>query len=74
MPQDAYAVRDGVLWKTPSAMGGEEVGMRLGGAQVELGEHPIAAELCRLGFPKRALASTWMGRMHARFEAPIRIG
>jgi hypothetical protein len=73
MPQDVYACRDGVLWKTPSAMGGDAVGMRLGGASLSLGDHPIAAELRSLGLPKRALMSTWVGRMHASFDAPQKL-
>jgi hypothetical protein len=59
-PQDALAVRDGV-------------GMRLGGATVVLGRHPIADELRSLGLPKRALMSTSMDHMHASFEAPQRL-
>lgn len=73
MPQDNYAWRDGVLWKTPSVMGGDDVGIRLGGARLTLGPHPIADELRGLGLPKRALMSTWVEHMHARFEAPIRL-
>jgi hypothetical protein len=70
MPQDAWAWRDGVLRRTPSAMGGEGVGVRLGGATLALGEHPIAAELRGLRIPRRALLSTWVERMRARFDAP----
>jgi len=70
MPQDAYAWRDGVLWKTPSIMGGDGVGMHLGGAGLTLGTHPIADELRSLGLPRRALMSTWVERMHARFDGP----
>jgi acetoacetate decarboxylase len=73
MPQDAYAWRDGVLWKTPSVMGGDGVGMRFGGAHFTLGDHPLADELRGLGLSRRALMSTWVSSMHARFEAPIRL-
>lgn len=73
MPQDALGVRDGVLWRTPSIMGGDGVGMRLGGATVTLGRHPIADELRSLGLPKRALMSTSIEHMHASFEAPQRL-
>ncbi len=73
MPQDAVAVRDGVLWRTPAVMGGDGVGMRLGGATIILGRHPMADELRSLGLPKRALMSTSMEHMHARFEAPERL-
>jgi hypothetical protein len=72
-PQDALAVRDGVLWRTPSIMGGDGVGFRLGGASVVLGRHPIADELRSLGLPKRALVSTSIEHMHASFEAPQRL-
>ncbi|HEV7733780.1 MAG TPA: acetoacetate decarboxylase family protein [Candidatus Binatia bacterium] len=73
MPQDALAVRDGVLWRTPSVMHGEGVGTRLGGATLTLGRHPIADELRSLGLPKRALLSTSMEHMRAEFEAPERL-
>lgn len=73
LPQDAVAVRDGVVWRTPSVMGGDGTGFRLGGAALVLGPHPIAEELRTLGLPKRALCSTSMERMHARFEAPERL-
>ncbi|HVN87074.1 MAG TPA: acetoacetate decarboxylase family protein [Candidatus Binatia bacterium] len=71
MPQDAYAWRDGVLRRTPSVMGGDGVGMRLGGATLALGAHPIADELRGLGLPRRALMSTWVEHMHASFDAPV---
>ncbi|HUI26489.1 MAG TPA: acetoacetate decarboxylase family protein [Candidatus Kryptonia bacterium] len=73
MPQDAYAWRDGVLRKTPSVMGGEGSSMRLGGATLMLGAHPIADELRGIGLPRRALMSTWVDHMHASFQAPIEL-
>ncbi len=73
MPQDAYAWREGILWRTPSVMGGEGVGVRLGGAKLVLGDHAIADELRGLGLPRRALMSTWVEHMHASFEAPQRL-
>lgn len=73
MPQDAFASRGGVLYRTPSVMGGDGVGIRLGGATLTLGGHPIADELRALGLPKRALMSTWMEHMRARFEGPEQV-
>lgn len=73
IPQDVYAWRDGCLYRTPSVMGGTGVGLRLGGAILTLGVHPIADELRRLGLPRRALISTWGEHMHARFDAPQRV-
>jgi hypothetical protein len=68
IPQDAYAWRDGVLYRTPSRMRAEGVGFRLGGASVALGAHPMADELRALGFPRRALGSTWFGHWQATFD------
>lgn len=68
--QVSYALRDGVLYRTPSVMSGEGVGFRLGGARIELGDHPIADELRSLGLPKRPLFSTYIARMRGRFDAP----
>lgn len=71
--QVSYAWRDGVLYRTPSVMSGEGVGARLGGATLELGTHPMADELRSLGLPKRALFSTYIGRMRAVFSAAERL-
>ena len=72
-PQLAYACRDGVVWRTPSIMEGTDVGFRLGGAELALGQHPMAEELRGLGLPRRALFSTSFGRMRARFDAAERV-
>lgn len=69
-PQASFALRDGMLYRTPSTMSGERVGFRLGGARIELGDHPIAHELRSLGLPKKPLFSTTIGRMRGRFTAP----
>jgi hypothetical protein len=69
-----YSFIDGALHRTEFTSGGEGVGFHLGGADVELGDHPIAEELRSLGFPKRALMTMWMERMHGRFETPERVG
>jgi hypothetical protein len=66
-----YSHIGGVLHKTIFASGAEDVGFSFGGARLELGDHPIAAELRSLGLPKRALLAMWMGRMYGRFEAPV---
>ncbi|MDZ4277696.1 MAG: acetoacetate decarboxylase family protein [Dehalococcoidia bacterium] len=71
--QISYAHRDGVLYRTPSVMSGAEIGARLGGASLELGPHPIADELRALGLPKKALFSTYIGRMTGTFDAAERV-
>lgn len=65
-----YTMREGGLHRTRFVSGASGVGFRLGGAELSLGSHPIAAELRTLGLPKRALMSAWMEKMHGRFEAP----
>jgi hypothetical protein len=67
---DSYSIQSGVLRRTPFVSSGDSVGFRMGGAEVTLGDHPVADELRSLGLPKRALMSTWIGRFTARFEAP----
>ena len=73
-PQVSYAYRDGALHRTPSTMSARDVGARRGGARLELGTHPIAEELRRLGLPKGALFSTFAGKLTGAFYAPERLG
>ena len=70
-PTTTYTMIDGRLHRTCFTMGSREVGFGLGGAELTLGDHPIADDLRRLGLPRRALMSMWMGKQHARFEAPV---
>jgi hypothetical protein len=68
-----FSYIDGAVHATKFASGGEGVGFHLGGAQLELGNHPISQELRSLGLPKRALMTMWMERMRGRFEAAERV-
>ena len=65
-----FTMIEGVLHRTRFVTGASGMGFRLGGAELSLGDHPIAEELRGLGLPKRALMSVWMEKMHGRFEAP----
>jgi len=67
-----YSYIDGELHKTEFASSADDLGIQLGGADIELGADPIADELRSLGLPKRALMSLWMGKMRGRFEAAER--
>jgi hypothetical protein len=67
--QVSYAYRNGTLYRTPSTMSGEGVGARLGGATLELGDHPLADELRSLGLSKGALFSTYITKMSGTFSA-----
>jgi hypothetical protein len=69
----SYAVRDGVLYRTPFTSHGSEVGARLGGARLTLGDHPIADELRSLGLPRRPLFSSSIGKMSAEFGPPEKL-
>jgi hypothetical protein len=69
----SLAVRDGVLYRTPFTSHGREVGARLGGAHLTLGDHPIADELRSLGLPRRPLFTTSIGHMSAAFGAPEKL-
>jgi hypothetical protein len=66
---ETYTYIEGVPHRTRFTSGASGFGVRLGGAELELGDHPIADELRSLGLPKRAMLCTWMGHMHGRFEA-----
>src|SRR5205814_3428309 len=69
-PMITYSRVDGVLSRTRFVSGADGVGIRLGGARLTLGDHPVADELRTLGLPRRALMTVWMEHMHATFEPP----
>ena len=68
-PQAALARLDGVIRRTPFRASGSGLGVRLGGARIELGEGAVADELRRLGLPKRAAMSGGVRRMQAVYQA-----
>lgn len=68
-----YSYVDGIVHATNFSSAGEGVGFHLGGAELELGSHPISEELRSLGLPKRALMTMWMEKMRGRFEAAERV-
>jgi len=64
---------EGAPHLTRAAQRMEGMGMKLGGASVELGTGPIADELRSLGLPRRAVMTTWTEHMSARFGPPEKI-
>lgn len=68
-----YSYIEGVAHRIRFTSGASGMGLWLGAAELELGNHPIAAELRSLGLPRRALMSSWMEHMHGRFEAPEKL-
>ncbi|MFD0685379.1 acetoacetate decarboxylase family protein [Actinomadura fibrosa] len=66
---DAYSCLDGVTRRTPWTVSPSEVRSRPGGAQVVLGDHPVAEELRSLGLDRaRALSSSTIGHLSMQFE------
>jgi hypothetical protein len=72
-PMETFSYIDGALHRTRFVSGAEGVGIHVGSAELELGEHPVADELRALGLPRRALMTVWMEHSHGRFEAPERV-
>jgi Acetoacetate decarboxylase (ADC) len=66
---DAFSCREGVVRRTRWSLHGEGSRLRLGGARLELGDHPIAQELRRLGLPRRALMSGSLHDVRMEFAA-----
>lgn len=67
MSLDTYTHLDGVTRRVSWRMDPSGVRVRPGGATVELGEHPVADELRRLGLPKSALFSTTIATLRMSF-------
>jgi hypothetical protein len=66
-PMITYSYIGGVLHQTRFVAGASGVGIALGGAELALGEHPVASELRSLGLPKRALMTVALEHQHATF-------
>jgi hypothetical protein len=68
-----YTLIEGVAHRTRFSQGGSGMGVRLGGARLELGPHPIADALRSLGLPGPALMTIWTEHMQGRFDAPEKL-
>jgi hypothetical protein len=66
---DAFSYREGVLRRTQWSLHAGASRLRIGGARLELGDHPIATELRGLGLPKRALMSGMLRDVRMEFAA-----
>ncbi|HMF04958.1 MAG TPA: acetoacetate decarboxylase family protein [Acidimicrobiia bacterium] len=67
---DAYSCADGVLRRTAWSMEPTGVRGRPGGAELTLGDHPIAKELRSLGLPRRATFTSTIDHVRMHFQAP----
>ncbi len=68
-----YSIFEGAPHATSLAHEYEEMGIRLGGGTLHLGDHPISEALRGLGLPKRPLLSTWIGHLSLEVEAPAKL-
>ncbi|MBW2399227.1 MAG: acetoacetate decarboxylase family protein [Deltaproteobacteria bacterium] len=68
-----YTSIEGVAHRNDFRSGAEGFGVRLGGAELTLGEGLIADQLRSLGLPKRALMTTWMEKMYASFGPSLKL-
>jgi len=64
---------EGVAHRTTASQRVQGMGVKFGGATVELGSGIIADELRSLGMPKRALMCAWMEKMQASFAPPEKL-
>lgn len=67
---DAYSHADGVLRRTAWSMQPTGVRGRPTGAELTLGDHPMAKELRGLGLPRRAAFSSTIEHVRMQFQAP----
>lgn len=69
-----YTLIEGITHTNSFQSSAEGFGMAFGGAELTLGEGVIADQLRSLGLPKRALMTTWMEHMRARFGPSRKLG
>jgi hypothetical protein len=50
-----------------------DMGIRLGGGLLRLGDHPVAEQLRGLGLPHRPLISSWIGRFSFDVDGPEKL-
>jgi hypothetical protein len=62
-----YTTIEGVAHTNVFTSGAEGFGIKLGGAEIELGTGLIADQLRSLGLPRKAIMTTWMEKMYASF-------
>lgn len=65
---NTYTTMGGRTFATRFVSTSRGVGFARGGVELELGDHPMAAELRNLGLPKKPMMAMWMEHMHATFD------
>lgn len=69
--QLSASARQGTAYKTVGIANGTGGKFGLGGAPLELGAHPIADELRKLGLPKKPIFSGTIANLHMAVGAPV---
>ncbi len=69
--QPSLAVRQGIAYRTVGIANGSGVNFYLGGEEIELGDHPIADELRKLGLPKKPVFSGTIEDLQMTFGVPV---
>ena len=70
---DVYSNFEGVPHVTHLSHEYWDMGVRFGGGDLWLGDHPVAEQLRGLGLPRRPLISSWIGRLALEVGAPEKI-
>lgn len=70
LPMTTYTYLPSGPAATPFVQGGATSFGDPGSVRLELGDHPLAEELRRLGLPTTPILSTWTAHMHGSFGAP----
>jgi hypothetical protein len=68
-----YSIFEGAPHVTHLSHEYRDMGVRLGGGELCLGDHPAATQLRGLGLPRRPLVSSWIGRLALEVSAPEKL-
>ena len=68
VPMPSWSFTGGTLRRIPSHLTAEHLGLRFGGADLQLGDHPIATQLRSLGLPRPAFM-TISAKLETLFHA-----
>ncbi|MBW2313676.1 MAG: acetoacetate decarboxylase family protein [Deltaproteobacteria bacterium] len=68
-----YSIHEGAPHVSGLTQRYRETGYAVRGAELELGDHPLAGDLRSLGLPKRPLLTTWNGHLDFEMSSPEKL-
>jgi hypothetical protein len=68
-----YSIFEGAPHVTRLSHEYRDMGIRFGGGDLCLGDHPVAEQLRSLGLPRRPLVSSWIGQLSLEVGAPEKL-